>query len=98
MLAPPARLFAVFFWFGATSFYHGVALWGALYYALATCVPYGRIGFGVVTWERWLAVASCTKVLSSSGEFSANRKRPHSGSFDADWRGFTRFCRHSENV
>lgn len=40
-LSTPTRFLAVFFWFSATSFYHGVALITLSYFVLTRFVPYG---------------------------------------------------------
>ena len=47
-LASPLRVFAIFFWFSATSFYHGLALFAVLYVILTRTLDYGHYIFGAI--------------------------------------------------
>ena len=71
-LASPIRAFAIFFWFSATSFYHGLALFALLYVALTRNFAHGTYLFCAIL------MPYLTIVLTSS--------KPHT--LKATWQWF----------
>ena len=62
-LSAPLRNFGIYFWFSATSFYHGAALLTLAYFALSRASPYGAYIF-------WAALLPYMAILATS-------KTPH---------------------